>query len=240
MKYRYLYQTKDNENREGWIKARSRENAYAELRRAGIRPYRLIGDDPLNWRPWAAACAILALSAALTVSLLMRDGEKPLPRRQLEGDAEVIASGVYCGWTNVFAAALDRRLAAYAQPGREVTFVAPSREDIAAMAADLGQPVRNLGGDRVEYAQLARIVEFMRGDLELWISRGGDIQGYLEYLAERQRDECDFREKAVAAVYRAPESMRYRAWLGVNARLTDMGIAPLEKPAGAEEDGKAP
>ena len=240
MKYRYLYQTKDNENREGWIKARSRENAYAELRKAGIRPYRLIGDDPVNWRPWAAACAILALSAALAVSLFIRGGEKPLPRRQLEGDAAVIASGVYCGWTNVFSSVLDRRLAAYAQPGREVAFVAPSQEEIEAMAAELETPVKNLGGNRLAYAQLARIVEFMRGDLRLWLARGGDIRGYVEYLFERQQDECDFRAKAVDAVYRAPESMRYRAWLGVNARLTDMGIAPLDKPAGAEEDGKTP
>ena len=56
MKYRYLYQTKDNENKEGWINAKSRENAYAELRKAGIHladegwdinvPNAYYGDDP--------------------------------------------------------------------------------------------------------------------------------------------------------------------------------------------------
>ena len=33
MKYQYFYQTKDNENRSGWIKARNRESAYTILRK---------------------------------------------------------------------------------------------------------------------------------------------------------------------------------------------------------------
>ena len=36
MKYKYLYQTKDNENREGWIKAKDRADAYAKLRKQGV------------------------------------------------------------------------------------------------------------------------------------------------------------------------------------------------------------
>ena len=60
MEYQYLYQTKDNENRSGRIRARSREDAYARLRRLGIRPYRLIGENPPAWK-WPAlwgACGI--------------------------------------------------------------------------------------------------------------------------------------------------------------------------------------
>ena len=63
MKYRYLYQTKENENREGWIKARSRDEAYTLLRKQGIKPYRVIGDDPFNWRPWAIAGGYILLLA---------------------------------------------------------------------------------------------------------------------------------------------------------------------------------
>ena len=69
MTYQYLYQTKENENRRGEIKARNRAEAYAALRRRGIRPYRLIGDDPVNWRPWAVSGAILALVVALCIAL---------------------------------------------------------------------------------------------------------------------------------------------------------------------------
>ena len=71
MKYRYFYQTKDNENKEGWIKAKSRENAYALLRKSGIRPYRVVGDDPLNWKPYAAGASIVLLATALAATLLV-------------------------------------------------------------------------------------------------------------------------------------------------------------------------
>lgn len=63
MKYRYLYQTKENENREGWIKARSRDEAYTLLRKQGIKPYRVIGDDPFNWRPWVIGAGYVVLLA---------------------------------------------------------------------------------------------------------------------------------------------------------------------------------
>ena len=61
MTYKYLYQDKNNANREGEIKARNRDEAYKLIRKQGIRPYRVIGDDPWNWRPWAVAVGYLLL-----------------------------------------------------------------------------------------------------------------------------------------------------------------------------------
>lgn len=232
MKYRYLYQTKDNENREGWIEARSRENAYAKLRQAGIRPYRVIGDDPVNWRPWAVGAVIAVLAGALAAVLLFGDdGRGPCPRGQLEGDRELIAAGVYCGWTNVFDTALDRCLAAYAQPGRFVRRPVLSAEEIAAFPSALEGSVVYRRGEPAEHRQLKDIVARMREDMRAYLAAGGDVKGYLDFLDERQTQELEFREKAVDAVYRAPESVRYRAWLGVNARLKDMGIEQLSRPA---------
>ena len=65
MKYVYLYQDRENNNLRGEIDARDRADAYARLRRQGIRPYRVIGDDPWNWRPWAISAGYVVLSAAL-------------------------------------------------------------------------------------------------------------------------------------------------------------------------------
>ena len=65
--YKYLYQDKDNRNCEGWIRARDRNDAYARLRKGGIRPYRVIGDDPWNWRPVAIAVGYAALLVAVVV-----------------------------------------------------------------------------------------------------------------------------------------------------------------------------
>ena len=67
MKYKYLYQDRENRNLEGEIRARDRADAYRLLRKRGIRPYRVIGDDPWNWRPWAISAGYLVLSAALVV-----------------------------------------------------------------------------------------------------------------------------------------------------------------------------
>ena len=236
MKYRYLYQTKDNENKEGWINAKSRENAYAELRKMGIRPYRVIGDDPINWKPYAAGAAIVLLATALAAVLLVgREDRRPHPRAQLVGDRAVIDAGVYSGWTNVLSSVLDRRLALYAQPGRYVDSPKPTEEECIALAAALDEPVPYVGGEPPEHRMLKNIVAKMREDMRAYIADGGDVVGYFDFLDERQSQEREFREKALDTVYRAPASLRERAWLGVNARLKDMGIEPLSKPTGIQE-----
>ena len=238
MKYRYFYQTKDNENREGWIKARDRADAYTQLRKSGIRPYRVVGDDPFNWRPAAVAAVIVLLVTALAAALLSgREDRRPRPRGQLVGDREVISAGVYSGWTNVLVSALDRHLARYAQPGRFVDAARPSAEECAGYAAELESDVAYFAGERPEHRMLKNIVRRMREDMRAYLDEGGDVAGYLDFLDERQRQEREFREKALDAVYRAPESLRERAWLGVNARLKDMGIEPLARPSGMMTSG---
>lgn len=140
MKYRYLYQTKENENREGWIKARSRDEAYTILRKQGIKPYRVIGDDPFNWRPWV-------IGAGYVVLLVL---------------VFVLAGWILCSGV------LDERR------GRR----------------QISRPRVVLTGEEAE----------------------------------------DMRLKAAEAVDRAPEAYRYHVWRSVNARLTEMGVEPLEKP----------
>ena len=65
MKYKYLYQDSQNVSHEAEIDARDRADAYTILRKQGIRPYRVIGEDPWNWRPWAISAGYVVLSVAL-------------------------------------------------------------------------------------------------------------------------------------------------------------------------------
>ena len=65
MKFKYLYQDRENRNKEGWIEARSRDEAYSRLRKQGVRPYRVIGDDPWNWRPLAITVGYAVLASLL-------------------------------------------------------------------------------------------------------------------------------------------------------------------------------
>ena len=69
MKYKYLYQDKNNVNCEGEIEARDRADAYTKLRKNGIRPYRVIGDDPFDWRPLALSLAIFVAFMSVMVAM---------------------------------------------------------------------------------------------------------------------------------------------------------------------------
>ena len=146
MTYKYLYQDKQNRNCEGEIKARDRAEAYLLLRKQGIRPYRVIGDDPWNWRPWAVGAGYAVLMIVIVVLAVLLAGKV----------ATAVAK-------------------------------APS-ESVAPRVA----------------------------------------------LTEEEAQR--FRAKAEEAVYRAPEAYRYNVWKGVNARLAERGLAPIEKPEGLVEE----
>lgn len=235
MTYQYLYQTKDNENRRGEIKARNRAEAYAALRKQGIRPYRLIGDDPVNWRPWAVSGAIFALVVALVVVLFAfwrsAIGEHPQKRGQLVGDPKVIAAGAASCWDGVFDSTLDRYLAAYAQPGW--LFEPPAIEDSekASFADALERDMSRSSDETTEIRQLKNIVLQMRRDMKDYLASGGTIDDYLEFLSDRQEREFKTRETARETLEKAPQEMRHRAWLNLNMRLNDLGIAPLPEIA---------
>ena len=91
MIYKYLYQDKSNNNLEGEIAARNRDEAYRLLRKRGIRPYRVIGDDPWNWRPWVISAGYVLLSAALVtvgiIALVQARQLRELQRIQVEEEA---------------------------------------------------------------------------------------------------------------------------------------------------------
>lgn len=243
MKYRYLYQTKNNENREGEIKASSRADAYAQLRKAGIRPYRLIGDDPFNWRPWAMgvlAAGVVALAGVsgwllLHVSSSGEEKQETM-RRQLAGDDLVIGEGVLDGWSMVFADKFDRYLAAFVQPGREILPPEVTIEERAAFAASLEKPLVCLREDRPEYRQVRDIVRGLRDEMRRKMSEGLTVEQYLKFLEKRQQDEIAYRKRAGDACDRAPDNYRLDVWRGVNARLRERGMAPLPKPVALTAD----
>ena len=146
MTYKYLYQDKQNRNCEGEVKARDRAEAYLILRKQGIRPYRVIGDDPWNWRPWAVGAGYAVLMVVIVVLAVL----------------------------------------------------------LVAKFETSGAKAPSVGPDR----RLTLTPE----EAEL------------------------FRAKAEEAVYRAPEAYRYNVWKGVNARLAERDLAPIEKPEGLVEE----
>jgi hypothetical protein len=65
----------------------------------------------------------------------------------------------------------------------------------------------------------------------LWI----DLRGSGNIVKMTEAEAEAFRLRAEDAVYNAPEAYRYNVWKGVNARLAERGLPPLEKPIGLEE-----
>ena len=99
MKYQYFYQTSKNENRDGFVNAKNRAEAYALLRKQGIRPYLLLGDDPVNWQPWAVGAAFFLLVSAF-VGYVFWGPQNEVPaveavrRQQLYGDKDILLKGL--------------------------------------------------------------------------------------------------------------------------------------------------
>ena len=233
MKYTYYYQTKDNENRTGEIKARDRADAYTQLRKQGIRPYRVVGDDPAKWRrylPMAAIVIPLVLFGAIVTIVDLRAARSaqesenaPLVRQQIVGDESFIVAQIKSDWQEVLPSALDRYLAAYAQPGWEVSQPVPPETTLE----DLKTPLALSDSDRQEVRQLKRILLQMRKELAELVANGGTLADYAAIITDRQETEVTLRQKAISSFMDTPPSLRRKAFASLNICLRDRNIAPL-------------
>ncbi len=236
IKYRYLYQSKESNNQEGFIWAESRADAYAKIRKIGIRPYRVIGDDPTFLRKHLLTIIFAALTfifaAGFSTLLFYRNAALTAPafRQQIHGDASLIANAAYNGWTTLFDSPLDRYLAYYARPGLHANPPAPTQAELATFPADCKKPVIHEKDECPEYRQIRNIIAYMHKEMAAYLAAGGTVQDYLALLDERQNQECELREKAAQSVERAPESYRYATWMNMNANLRSKGIAPIDLP----------
>ena len=233
MKYKYFYQTKTNENREGEIRAANRAEAYAALRKQGIRPYRVVGDDPLPWRPvvWAVL-PILTAVAAFFIGVRFFSARPSVPmRHQIEGDRALIFDGERNHWKDCLTTPLDRYLAAYAQPGGEARPPLLASTEIAGLVRDLEKPEPSPKNCGEEVRQLCAIIGCMRAEMRAYLSAGHNVGEYLEFLETRQREERAFRARAVEKLESAPANLRYELWKNLNARLVERGLEQLPVPA---------
>jgi hypothetical protein len=240
MKYQYFYQDKNNENHTGWIKARDRADAYTLLRKSGIKPYRVVGDDPVKWRPWAygGVLGIAFLASLISISMLVNDSSdeiRPMPRAQIVGDEAIVEDGIAQGWTNVFSGKLDRYLAVYALPGRDVELPLTSAEEMENFKEELFTDIVYDPNDIPEHRQIKNIVSFLRMELRRHLEAGGTLGDYLRSLEERQQDEWAFNSKCKDRLLQTPDAFKYNVWRGLNSRLQERGMAPLPKPQGMIE-----
>lgn len=236
IKYKYLYQAKDSDNLEGWIYAENRADAYAKIRKQGIRPYRVIGDDPTFFRKhfftiiFASLAALFA--AAFSGLLIYRHVSEtaPLLRQQIHGDAALIEGAAYSGWVSLFDSPLDRYLAYYARPGHFAAPPTPTQAELDTFSTDCKKAIVHEPDEPMEFRQLRNIVAYLHQEMRDYLAAGGTLTDYLALLDERQTQECELREKAEQVLERTPESSRYAVWVNMNANLRARGIAPIDMP----------
>lgn len=190
MRYHYFHQTKENKTIDDWIVAKDRADAYAQLRKRGIKPYRLDGRNPLAWKRWTAigvlAVSVVALSIALLVS---GDIEADIPlteeRSQLYGDPAAIQRLSANGWRDAFQDEGDAFLARHAIPGALCVCAASFSENLNTTPISIEQD------DSPELAKMKRMVNCMKTELKEYLASGGIVADYTALCCQRLRTERD-------------------------------------------------
>ena len=241
MKYHYYYQTKDNRSLDDWIVARDRSDAYAQLRKRGIKPYRLDGRNPLAWKRWTAIAVLAAIVVVLAAALFVESGDNaPVweERSQLYGDPATLQSLSANGWRDAFKDEGDAFLARHAIPGAPCNCATPHSQF----------PIPNslipiLPDDPPELAKMKRMVNCMKQELAEYLSSGGSLADYMALCCQRQRTERDIildtnrdfdklRPKLANPEYADDAAQE---WQRKNDLLRSMGlptvVMPLESPA---------
>ena len=241
MKFLYEYRTTDNAKHNGVICASNRDAAYAELKKTGVKPSRLVeapgvfnklfgkGKRWLTIGVLGSACVVMAV-----VLLRGSDGGQfdelldSRLRRQPIGDTALIERGVRTGWESVFAKEGDRFLASFAIPGVPAAVRSTSREAVEEV---LFSPATEAPREKlsIEARQIVAMVEGMKDELREFLKDGGRIETYGQRLVRRQDEEIGYYNRAkteleMAARRGTPKEELEVLWESENEKLRKMGI----------------
>lgn len=253
VKFLYEYKTHENERRSGEIDAASRSAVYAELKKQGIKPYKVeLAPGFANWLmslgKRTAAIAVLAV-AVVGVCFLWKGSENRAAlnedkaavfddkfenktRRQVIGDAAIIEKGIRTGWSDVFAEEGERFLASFAIPGVPAGQRNTTEEEIKSALARQVAPAE---GDGIEARQIKSMVEGMKDELREFMSAGGSIKEFGSCLVERQEAELGFYNRTKGELEAMKSSGMQKGelealWEKRNSELRKMGIKLVQLP----------
>ncbi len=228
MKYHYYYQSSKNENCDGWIAAKSRDDAYAQLRKQGIKPYKVVGKNPLAWKRWAT---IIVLSLALIAALLaLHYFSTPQPtaiRAALYGDAATIQSLAANDWRDTFKDEGDAFLARHAIPG----VVCNCSNNVVITISPKFIPLAKT--DSEELRKMKRMVNGMKAEMKAYLAAGGTLTDYLDLCCERVRTERGIQDSINSKfnVLRKKDPLEViDAWEKQNKILRSLGLPTVPLP----------
>lgn len=242
MKFLYEYRTPDNAKHNGVICASNREAAYAELKKKGIKPSRFAEAPGFfnklfgKGKRWIAIAVLggLCVALAVTVGRIARNAPpvtvqatfESQTRRQVIGDAEIVARGIRTGWADVFEGEGERFLASFAIPGVPAGQRSTTEEELATA---LNRSVVADPSDTIEARQIKAMVEGMKQELREFVAAGGTVKQYGKRLVRRQEEEIGYYNRAKTEVDRAVEAKVGKDELSAlaskhNAALRKLGI----------------
>ena len=239
-KFHYFYQSRENENLDDWIVAKSRDDAYAQLRKRGIKPYKVVGKDPIAWKRWTAIVVLATALAGTYAWLAVRPApiaeEEQFVRHQIYGAESVIRNGTSTDWAVCDLDEGERFLAKYAQPGVPVSSARIDLNKIAvALENALKRRLEPQDGELLEYRQIKQIVEAMKDELRAYIAHGGTARLYIDRLQDRQSQEVAYYNAANQELETAKKTMSdddlYALWAAKNAELRAIGLPMLKEPS---------
>lgn len=239
MKYHYFYQSRDNKSLDDWIDAKDRNEAYSLLRKRGIKPYKLLGRNPLPWKRWTAIailCVVVAVLSIVVVQELAADRREAFAweeRSQVYGDPERLHELSADGWQKAMGNDGDAWLARHARPGIicDCNVKAPSTVVLST------EPLRIETTDVPEVAKMKRIVNGMKRELAAYLAADGSQEDYKILCDERLRTERGIIEN-LAHDFKVLESRlskdNYEAtsatWAKKSALLRSMGLPTVPMP----------
>lgn len=248
MKFVYEYRTSDNVSHRGVLDAATRDAAFAALKARGIRPSRVVEAAGFfnklfgKGKRWIAIVVLAISLIGVVCYFLVRLRTSPFVesidsgiRRQLIGDAGVIAKGIATGWSDVFADEADRYFASYAIPG-----VAPAQrtvaEDKLKAALAVCPAVRHQppAANSLEARQIRALVEGMKRECRAYIADGTSLAAYHRALVRRQEQEIGYYQRAKAELDQAWGRLPHGAFLSLwekrNAQLRKIGVRLVPWP----------
>lgn len=253
MRFIYEYKTKENEQRSGEFCAASRDDVYRELRKQGIKPYKVYLAPGLLNRIQSygkRTAAIVVLGAlCLVLGVVVRSFQKEntalssslstlnssfenTTRRQVIGDTAVIEKGIRTGWADVFPEEGERFLASFAIPGVPAGQRNTTEEEIQAALTRRIEPSES---DGIEARQIKSMVEGMKEELRNFLQNGGTIKVFGNCLVERQETELGYYNRTKGELETMKNSgMDAKAlealWEKRNNELRQMGVKLVPMP----------
>lgn len=243
MKFLYEYRTSDNVLRCGEINAASKDVCYSLLKEKGIKPSR-VEEAPgvLNkllgkGKRWMAILILTMLCFVLSITAWMLFREvKELTvyeeRSQIYGDPVVIKGAIKEGWSSAFSDKGDQWLSCHAIPAAKCG--CEERNDLEEVANALlvgkQNQVKVEENDLREIAQMKKMVNGLKNEMNRYLKAGGTIEKYMGRLCVRQKAEQGMYEKTRMQILQSSDP---EVWAELNKRLRAMGL-PMVDDSGEE------